>query len=78
MSIRGHSHCYTPDSGLGRTCDGGKEIMWGLNFHNSRRQGFSPWVRKIHWRREWLPSPLFLPGESHGQMSQRGYSPRSH
>ena len=32
-----------------------------------KRHGFNPWVRKIPWRREWLPSPVFLPGESHGQ-----------
>jgi len=25
--------------------------------------GFDPWVRKIPWRREWLPTPVFLPGE---------------
>ena len=31
-----------------------------------RRPGFSPWVRKIPWRREWLPTPVFPPGESHG------------
>ena len=28
-----------------------------------------PWVRKIPWRREWQPTPVFLPGESHGQRS---------
>ena len=28
-----------------------------------------PWVEKIPWRREWLPTPVFLPGESHGQRS---------
>ena len=27
------------------------------------------------WRREWLPTPVFLPGESHGQRSLAGYSP---
>ena len=27
------------------------------------------------WRREWLPIPVFLPGESHGQRSLAGYSP---
>ena len=27
------------------------------------------------WRREWLPTPVFLPGESHGQRSLVGYSP---
>ena len=37
--------------------------------------GFSPWIRKIPWRREWLLTPVFLPGESHGQRSLAGYSP---
>jgi len=27
------------------------------------------------WRREWQPTPAFLPGESHGQRSLAGYSP---
>ena len=40
-----------------------------------RRPRFNPWVRKIPWRREWLPTPVFLPGESHGQRSPAGYSP---
>ena len=40
-----------------------------------RRPGFDPWVRKIPWRRKWQPSPVFLPGESHGQRSLEGYSP---
>ena len=30
---------------------------------------------KIPWRREWLPTPVFLPGESHGQRSLVDYSP---
>ena len=37
--------------------------------------GFDPWVRKIPWRREWQPTPVFLPGESQGQRSLGGYSP---
>ena len=40
-----------------------------------RRHRFSPWVRKIPWRREWLPSPVFLPGEFHWQRSLADYSP---
>ena len=36
---------------------------------------FDTWVRNIPWRREWHPTPVFLPGESHGQRSQAGYSP---
>ena len=31
-----------------------------------KRCGFDPWVRKIPWRREWQPTPVFLPGETHG------------
>ena len=27
------------------------------------------WVGKIPWRKEWLPTPVFLPGEFHGQRS---------
>ena len=33
------------------------------------------WVGKIPWRREWPPTPVFLPGEPHGQRSLAGYSP---
>ena len=40
-----------------------------------RRPGFGPWVWKISWRREWLLTPVFLPGKSHGQRSLAGYSP---
>ena len=31
-----------------------------------RRPGFDPWVGKIPWRRERLPTPVFWPGEFHG------------
>ena len=31
-------------------------------------------VRKIPWRRAWQPTPVFLPGESHGQRSLVGCS----
>ena len=34
-----------------------------------------PWVGKIPWRRKWQPTPVFVPGESHGQRSLAGYSP---
>ena len=39
------------------------------------RTRFNPWVGKI-WRRKWQPTPVFLPGNSHGQRSLVGYSPR--
>ena len=35
-------------------------------------------VRKIPWRRKWQPTPVFLPGKSHGQRSLVGYSPWDH
>ena len=31
-----------------------------------------PWVGKIPWRREWLPIPVFWPGEFHGLYSPWG------
>ena len=39
------------------------------------RHRFYPWVRKISWRKAWQPTPVFLPGESHGQRSLAEYSP---
>ena len=63
---------FYPDRGL----------PWWLSGKESpgqcKRCGFSPWVRKILWRREWQPTPVFLPRESHGQRSLVGYSPRGH
>ena len=43
-----------------------------------RRLGFDLWVRKIPWRRKWLPTQVFLPGEFHQQRSLAGYSPWDH
>ena len=43
-----------------------------------RRPGFNPWLGKSPWRREQQPTPVFLPGESHGQRSLAGYSPWGH
>ena len=40
-----------------------------------RRCRFDPWVRQMPWRREWQPSPVFLPGEFRGQRSLVDYSP---
>ena len=36
------------------------------------------WVGKIPWRRKWLPTPVFWPGEFHGQRGLAGYSPWGH
>ena len=42
------------------------------------RPGFDPWIGKIPWRRKWQPTPVFLPGEFHGQRSLVGYGPWGH
>ena len=39
---------------------------------------FDPWVWKIPWRRKWLPTPVFLPGEFQGRGNLAGYSPWGH
>ena len=41
-----------------------------------RHERFDPSVRKIPWKKAWQPTPVFLPGESHGQRSLMGYSPK--
>ena len=59
-----------PSSGYG--------LPWWFRWQRilqGRRPGFNPWVRKIPWRRKWIPTPVFLPGESRGQRSPVGYSP---
>ena len=44
----------------------------------NKRCELNPWVGKIPWRRKWQPTPVFLPGKSHGQRSLAGYSPWGH
>ena len=48
------------------------------HFGRCRRYGFNPWVGKIPCRKEWQPTPVFLPGESHGQRSLVSHSPWGH
>ena len=52
----------------------GKELTCQCRTH--KRLGFDPWVGKIPWGRKWQPTPVSLPGESHGQKSLEGYRPR--
>ena len=54
----------------------GKETVYQCKRH--KRCGFDPWVGKIPCKTEWQPTPVFLPGESHGQRSLVGYSPCGH
>ena len=48
---------------------------WG---HLGAFKMFNPCVRKVAWRRAWQPTPVFFPGEFHGQKNLVGYSPRGH
>ena len=57
---------------LGDLPDSGVEL--GSTWLNLDWREFDPWVRKIPWSRKWHPTPVFLPGESHGQRSLVGYS----
>ena len=41
-----------------------------------RDEGLTP-VMERSWQRAWQPTPVLLPGESHGQRSLAGYSPYS-
>ena len=62
----GDSHVRSPPSQRKGIC------LW------CRRRRFSLWVEKIPRRRKWQPTPVLLPGESHGQRSREGYSPWGH
>ena len=50
--------------------DGGSDSRVCLQ---CRRPGFNPWVRKILQGMKRQPTPVFLPGESHGQRSLARY-----
>ena len=54
-------------------------LLWWLRWYiiclQRGRPGFDPWVGKSSSRKEWQPTPVFLPGEFHGQRSLVSYSP---
>ena len=53
----------------------GKESIYNARDETQRHE-FNPWVGKIPRGRAWQPTPIFLPGEFHGQRSLASYSPR--
>ena len=78
-----HSQCWGPDSILGQ---GTRSHMLQLrqvalvvknppDTAGDVRDGIDPWVGKSLRRRAQQPTPVFLPGESHGQRSLVGYGP---
>ena len=52
-----------------------KGISRFLSNTTVQKHRFDPWVRNIPWRRAWQLTPVFLPGESHGERNPMGYSP---
>ena len=50
-------------------------LRWSRICLECQRPRFDPWIRKIPWRTEWLPNPVFLPGKCHELRGLPGYSP---
>ena len=69
-------HLFTPCYWSRMSFPGGSVVIGST--YQCRRHQFSSWVGKIPCRREWQPTPVFLPGEFHGQRSLEGYNPWFH
>ena len=54
----------------------GKESACQCRRH--KRCEFNPCIEKIPWRKAWLPTSVFFPGEPHGKRSLAGYGPKGH
>ena len=65
----------TPQVKSNSLLEGWKGAVWCILGHLATTL-VSTWVGKVPWRRPWQPTPLFLPGEPHGQRSLLGYRPR--
>ena len=64
-----------PAWGLPRWHSGKQSTCQCRRCRRRKRHRFDPWVGKIPWRREWLPTAVFVPGEFHGQRSLVSYTP---
>ena len=51
----------------------GKSLL--ANPGDIRDSGSIPGTGRFPWKRAWQPTPVFLPGKSHGLRSLAGYSP---
>ena len=63
--------CWGKYSPQGKVLDGSDSKGSAYNAGDPRS---GSWVRKTLWRREWQPTPIILPGKSHGQKSLAGYT----
>ena len=59
-------------SSLNGTPLGGSVVKNPPTIQEPQETQFDPLVGKIPWRKEWLPTPIFFPGEYHGQRSLAG------
>ena len=62
---------FSRQKGLGGSSDGKESAC------NVGDPGSIPGLERFPWRREWQPTPVFLPGESYGRRSLVGYGPWS-
>ena len=88
VSTGDEPHLSITDSGVAKTLDYNLYhllpktwgLPWWLNGKESacqcRRCTFNPWVGKLPWRRKWQSTPVYLPGNSHGQRSLACCSPQ--
>ena len=90
LHLHQQGYCYSNPTSIlrSRTCHSLQLLLIVLMIHHGlpwwlsgkesacqcRRLRFDPWVGKMPWRRGWLPTSVFLPGESHGQRSLVGAS----
>ena len=70
--LRGNAFSFSP---LSIFFTVGLLYMAFIMLRQCRRCGFDSWVKNIPWRRKRQPTPVFLPGKSHGQRSLACYSP---
>ena len=63
---------YKPSMGFPGGSDGKESAC------NAEYLGLIPGLGRSHWRREWLSTPVFLPGKCRGQKSMTGYYPWGH
>ena len=77
----GFSKEVFPTQGLNPGLPHCRQMPYCLSYQGScqsRRWGSVPGLRRFPGKREWQPTPVFLPGEPHGQRSLVGYSPQCH
>ena len=65
-----HTHCSLPKWHSGKEC--------ACQCKRHRKHGFDPLIGKICWKRKWQSTPVFFPGQFHGQRSLVDYSPWGH